>query len=292
MSVGGEYGADELCAVLRRDPCAYCGATGGTIDHIVPTAARGERTTANMTGSCAACNQAKGRWPLLPFLLLRPWALTGVRDRRVGGRGASSATPALHDSPGERMIGRWVLTVSSDQPTSPRDYLPIARQMMSHREELTAALQADAAADIAGHDQAAAAARDAAREMERDIEFARQAGIDMQRITPGLDARSVAWNLAVGGAIPRRIPEDRRCRHAIPGARRPLTALLTGRMMFCDDCRVDFARRFTIPNDDSRCDVCDREGTSFSEFTAAVGSVRVIGNCCPTCRYWLEGLGR
>ena len=36
-------------------------------------------------GACPACNEAKGRWPLLPFLLLRLWASNageGARGRR------------------------------------------------------------------------------------------------------------------------------------------------------------------------------------------------------------------
>lgn len=163
---------------------------------------------------------------------------------------------------------------------------------MRHRDEnISTATQTDAAAE-ADSDQAAAAARDASRGWAQSMEFARQAGMDMQRVAPTVNERSIAWALAVGGAIPRRIPEDRRCPHAIPGARRPLKALLTGRLLFCEDCRADFARRFTIAEDDGRCDICDREGLQFSEFTAAVGAVQVIGNCCPTCAYWLEGLSR
>jgi 5-methylcytosine-specific restriction endonuclease McrA len=70
-------------AYLRLDPCAWCGGPGGTIDHIVPRAVGAAATDLNLTGSCAACNEAKGRWPLLPFLLLRPWVSTPPRERIV-----------------------------------------------------------------------------------------------------------------------------------------------------------------------------------------------------------------
>jgi 5-methylcytosine-specific restriction endonuclease McrA len=61
-------------AYLRADPCSYCGGPGGTIDHIIPAARGGLSTSDNLTGSCEACNLAKGAWPLLPFLLLRAWS--------------------------------------------------------------------------------------------------------------------------------------------------------------------------------------------------------------------------
>jgi 5-methylcytosine-specific restriction endonuclease McrA len=69
-------------AYLRLDPCAYCGGPGGTIDHIVARAAGAAPTAGNLTGACPACNEAKGRWPLWPFLLLRGWA-SAPRERMV-----------------------------------------------------------------------------------------------------------------------------------------------------------------------------------------------------------------
>lgn len=56
-------------AFLRCDPCAYCGGPGGAIDHIVPGRG-GTHGADNLTGACQRCNEAKGRWPLLAFLLL------------------------------------------------------------------------------------------------------------------------------------------------------------------------------------------------------------------------------
>jgi hypothetical protein len=66
-------------AYLRADPCSFCGGMGGTIDHIVCPARGGTDTPDNLTGSCGACNEAKARWPLLVFLLLRDWASTTAR---------------------------------------------------------------------------------------------------------------------------------------------------------------------------------------------------------------------
>jgi 5-methylcytosine-specific restriction endonuclease McrA len=55
-------------AVLRRDPCAYCGEPSATLDHILPQA-RGGFDHDNTAGACEACNRAKGSKPLLLYLL-------------------------------------------------------------------------------------------------------------------------------------------------------------------------------------------------------------------------------
>jgi hypothetical protein len=78
MSQLREYGYPRL------DPCAYCGGPGGTIDHTVPLAAGAAPTVGNLTGACPACNEAKGRWPLLPFLLLRAWVTLSAPRERIG----------------------------------------------------------------------------------------------------------------------------------------------------------------------------------------------------------------
>jgi hypothetical protein len=50
---------------LRRDPCAYCGAPGGTLDRIVPGSHGGSYCWMNTTGACRSCNSSKGsRTPL------------------------------------------------------------------------------------------------------------------------------------------------------------------------------------------------------------------------------------
>jgi HNH endonuclease len=55
--------------VLRRDPCAYCGALqGGTIDHITALSVGGPNQTENLAGACATCNTRKSKQSLLAFL--------------------------------------------------------------------------------------------------------------------------------------------------------------------------------------------------------------------------------
>jgi 5-methylcytosine-specific restriction endonuclease McrA len=56
--------------VLRKDPCAYCGATGVPIeiDHIVPHSAGGPTTWENLTAACVDCNRKKRTRPLLAFV--------------------------------------------------------------------------------------------------------------------------------------------------------------------------------------------------------------------------------
>jgi 5-methylcytosine-specific restriction endonuclease McrA len=68
-------------ALLRRDPCSYCGARGeaGTVDHVDPRSrsARGIGTVhgwINTVGACARCNGAKRDLGLLVFLFRRRWS--------------------------------------------------------------------------------------------------------------------------------------------------------------------------------------------------------------------------
>jgi hypothetical protein len=183
--------------------------------------------------------------------------------------------------------------VTDKRPVTPGEYLPVARELMRHRDEIRASLRARDEEDVAGSDQAAAAARETRREATNAISDLQSLGIDAEQIEPDRDqARFLAWSLAIGGAITRRIPKERQCPHATPGARRPLTALLTSRLLFCPECRAQFASRFTPGGDDERCDVCDREATAFSEFSGTLGSLWVVGNICPRCRFWLDSLQR
>lgn len=63
-------------AILRRDPCSYCGGVGGTVDHVEPrsrpprlgTRGGGVYTWANYVGACHNCNGRKGAASLLAFL--------------------------------------------------------------------------------------------------------------------------------------------------------------------------------------------------------------------------------
>lgn len=66
---GWRYGG--FAYVLAEDPCAYCGAVGGTIDHIQPVSRGGANSETNFTGACSSCNSAKGNLSLLGFLLRR-----------------------------------------------------------------------------------------------------------------------------------------------------------------------------------------------------------------------------
>lgn len=62
--------ADNYRAVLRRDPCAFCGHRRKrmTIDHIEPVARGGRNGWMNLTGACYACNASKRTISLLDFL--------------------------------------------------------------------------------------------------------------------------------------------------------------------------------------------------------------------------------
>ncbi len=53
---------------LRKDPCAYCGGPGGTVDHVVPKSSGGDGNN-NLTGACYQCNGRKDSKDLLSFLL-------------------------------------------------------------------------------------------------------------------------------------------------------------------------------------------------------------------------------
>lgn len=59
--VGQSTRYETWARVLRRDPCAYCGARGGTVDHIVPGHAAEWDVPENLTGACQSCNGTKGR---------------------------------------------------------------------------------------------------------------------------------------------------------------------------------------------------------------------------------------
>lgn len=61
----------EYAAILRLDPCSYCGGPGGQIDHVTPVFAGGRGDFSNLTSACKSCNPAKGKLPLLVFLAER-----------------------------------------------------------------------------------------------------------------------------------------------------------------------------------------------------------------------------
>ena len=86
LRADGQSHYEAWQTLLRRDPCAYCGAPGasGTVDHIEPRSrsARGVGSTAhawlNLAGACAGCNGSKRDLDLLVFLVRRT-------PRRGGG---------------------------------------------------------------------------------------------------------------------------------------------------------------------------------------------------------------
>jgi 5-methylcytosine-specific restriction endonuclease McrA len=52
-------------AILRRDPCAYCGAAASQVDHIDPVVRGGENRWPNLTAACRHCNRQKSDKRLL-----------------------------------------------------------------------------------------------------------------------------------------------------------------------------------------------------------------------------------
>jgi hypothetical protein len=75
-------------ALLRRDPCSYCGARGeaGTVDHVDPRSrsARGIGTVhgwINTVGACARCNGAKRRPRAARVPVPAPLERTSQADR-------------------------------------------------------------------------------------------------------------------------------------------------------------------------------------------------------------------
>lgn len=56
-------------SAVRRDPCSYCGGTGGEVDHIVARSNGGPNEWQNYAAICRACNMAKWTYTLLGALL-------------------------------------------------------------------------------------------------------------------------------------------------------------------------------------------------------------------------------
>lgn len=63
--------AVEYVEILLDDPCAYCGAGAGEIDHILSIASAGVGDWDNLTAACRSCNARKHTKDLLHFLLER-----------------------------------------------------------------------------------------------------------------------------------------------------------------------------------------------------------------------------
>lgn len=63
----------EFKAIVRGDPCNFCGARGADTahEHIEPLSDGGVNIWTNMGSACRACNTSKGARSLLEFLLWR-----------------------------------------------------------------------------------------------------------------------------------------------------------------------------------------------------------------------------
>jgi len=59
--------------IVRRDPCSYCDRLGGSVDHIIPKAARvkGIYVWHNFAGACTNCNESKGDERMILWLARR-----------------------------------------------------------------------------------------------------------------------------------------------------------------------------------------------------------------------------
>lgn len=64
--------------MILRDPCVFCGAASGSVDHIVPVAKNGTSECNNLAPACLSCNASKRDKSLLEFMLWR------LNDSRVG----------------------------------------------------------------------------------------------------------------------------------------------------------------------------------------------------------------
>lgn len=116
---------------LTRDPCAYCGERNQRthqVDHIEPISRGGSGDDENLTAACRACNLAKGKRRLMPFI----WKRGGLnprwwgnalaprdyfeRRRRVGVASASSGQRAstVEERRGDNRRGEAVVRKASE----------------------------------------------------------------------------------------------------------------------------------------------------------------------------------
>lgn len=75
----GESHREAWARIIRADPCAYCGGSGGTVDHIEPKSRSviglgGAHCWANFIGSCSRCNGRKATISCLEMLYRRRWS--------------------------------------------------------------------------------------------------------------------------------------------------------------------------------------------------------------------------
>jgi hypothetical protein len=78
LRLDGESHRQAWERILRFDPCAFCGRSGGSVDHLeprdplVPLRGIGSKFGwMNLSGACEGCNGSKGTQSLLGFLWVR-----------------------------------------------------------------------------------------------------------------------------------------------------------------------------------------------------------------------------
>lgn len=54
---------------IRQDPCVYCGRPSETKEHLQPKSKKGIDGWENCVRACKRCNQSRGRFGNLPFLV-------------------------------------------------------------------------------------------------------------------------------------------------------------------------------------------------------------------------------
>jgi hypothetical protein len=73
-------------AIIKNDPCVYCGGPAGEVEHVTPVVLGGSPEWDNLAGACRSCNASKHATPLLLYLLARNGGdghEPGKRHRRV-----------------------------------------------------------------------------------------------------------------------------------------------------------------------------------------------------------------
>ena len=66
-SVSDEW-TRPYAAIIRHDPCVYCGGKSTSVDHIIPVSKGGTSEWDNLAPSCKSCNSSKHTSDLLGFL--------------------------------------------------------------------------------------------------------------------------------------------------------------------------------------------------------------------------------
>ncbi len=77
-SAGHLFGRD---VILVHGPCAYCGGSQETWDHVVSLCNGGANDVSNLVPACHACNRRKGRYDRLhPVVVVSPADAEDVLD--------------------------------------------------------------------------------------------------------------------------------------------------------------------------------------------------------------------